>query len=132
MIQTYNPDHFVMQCVKNHDYRRFYAEEMKIRKLAKYPPYCHLISILIQGKNEAEVNQSASDIKTYLHHQLQNTVILGPAHCMIYKLNDTYRQRIMLKMTQVSNLYPVLQTMNDFYKKRKVKVVCDFNPYTTL
>lgn len=132
MIQTYNPDHFVMQCVKTHDYRRFYDEEMKIRKLAKYPPYCHLVSILIQGKNEEEVQQSANDIKTYLHNQLINTIILGPAPCTIYKMNDLYRQRITLKMTQIHNLYSVLQTMNDFYKKRKVKVVCDLNPYTTL
>lgn len=132
MIQTYNPDHFVMQCVKTHDYRRFYDEEMKIRKLAKYPPYCHLVSILIQGKNEDEVKQSASDIKIYLQNQLVNTIILGPAPCTIYKINDVYRQRITLKMTQIHNLYSVLQTMNDFYKKRKVKVVCDFNPYTTL
>lgn len=132
MIQTYNPDHFVMQCVKTHDYRRFYTEEMKIRKLAKYPPYCHLISILIQGKNEQDVQKSALDIKTYLQNQLKNVIILGPANCTIYKINDTYRQRITLKMTEINNLYPVLQTMNDFYKKRKVNVVCDFNPYTTL
>ena len=27
MIQTYNPDHFVLQCVKNHDYQSFYQTD---------------------------------------------------------------------------------------------------------
>ena len=132
MIQTYNPDHFVLQCVKNHDYQKFYQEEMKLRQLAKYPPFCYLVSILIQGKNEGEVSQSAMDIKNYLTKQLKNAYILGPAPCMIYKLNDDYRQRLTLKMTDTHHLYPVLERMNDFYKKRKVNVVCDFHPYTMI
>lgn len=132
MIQTYNPDHFVLQCVKNHDYQKFYQEEMKLRQLAKYPPFCYLVSILIQGKNEGEVSQSAMDIKKYLTKQLTNVYILGPAPCMIYKLNDAYRQRLTLKMTDTHHLYPVLERMNDFYKKRKVNVVCDFHPYTMI
>lgn len=132
MIQTYNPDHFVLQCVKTHDYHRFFQEEMKIRKLAKYPPYCHLVSILIQGKNEYEVEKSSLEIKNYLTNQLEEAIILGPAHCTIYKINDSYRQRITLKLVDTRNLYPVLEKMNDFYSKRKVNVVCDFNPYTTL
>lgn len=132
MIQTYNPDHFVLQCVKNHDYQKFYQEEMKLRQLAKYPPFCYLVSILIQGKNEGEVSQSAMDIKNYLTKQLKNAYILGPAPCMIYKLNDDYRQRLTLKMTDTHHLYPVLERMNDFYKKRKVNVICDFHPYTMI
>lgn len=132
MIQTYNPDHFVLQCIKAHDYQRFYAEEMKIRKLGKYPPYCHLISILIQGKNEDETEACAMQIKTYLMNQLKEAIILGPANCTVYKVNDRYRKRITLKLTNSKELYPVLQRMNDFYKKGKVNVVCDFNPYTTL
>ena len=31
MIQTYNPNHFVLQCVKDHDYLRFFNEEMEFR-----------------------------------------------------------------------------------------------------
>lgn len=132
MIQTYNPDHFVLKCVKTHDYKRFFQEEMKIRGMAKYPPYCHLVSILIQGKKEDEVEISSLEIKNYLSKQLENTIILGPANCTIYKINDIYRKRITLKLINTKDLYPVLEKMNDFYKKRKVNVVCDFNPYTTL
>lgn len=132
MIQTYNPDHFVLQCVKNHDYQRFYQEEMKIRQLAKYPPYCYLVSILIQGKQENAVIQSSLEIKNYLTKQLRQVIILGPAPAMIYKMHDIYRQRITLKLTHTDNLYPILQKMMAFYKKGKVKVICDFNPYTTI
>lgn len=134
MIQTYNPDHFVLQCVKHHDYLRFYNEEMKTRKLAAYPPYVHLVSILIQGKDEYMVDQSSKQIKAYLQKQLQSMAILGPANSMIYRMQDIYRKRIMIKFTNSKQLYPVLEKMSDFYNKKgnKVHVVCDFNPYNQL
>lgn len=134
MIQTYNPDHFVLQCVKNHDYQRFYQEEMKTRKIASYPPYVHLVSILIQGKDEHDVKASAIQIKTYLQKQLDNVAILGPANSLIYRMHDIYRQRIMIKFTNSKQLYPVLNSMSDFYNKNenKVNVVCDFNPYNQI
>ena len=134
MIQTYNPEHFVLQCVKNHDYLRFYQEEMKTRKLAAYPPYVHLVSILIQGKDEEVVNQSAVQIKEYLQKQLDKMAILGPANSLIYRMQDIYRKRIMIKFTNSKQLYPVLEKMSDFYNKKgnKVHVVCDFNPYNQI
>lgn len=134
MIQTYNPEHFVLQCVKDHDYSRFFKAEMELRKLAHYPPYVHLVSILIQGKDEAAVSQSALQIKTYLHKQLDKVMILGPANSLVYRMKDIYRKRIMLKFTNSKELYPVLEKMSDFYNKKgnKVHVVCDFNPYSQI
>ena len=134
MIQTYNPDHFVLQCVKTHDFNRFFNEEMKIRRLAKYPPYVHLLSIIIQGKNEQAVSKNANQIKTYLQKQLPQILILGPANSLIYRMQDIYRKRILIKFTDSKKLYPVLETMSDFYNKQgtKVHVVCDFNPYSQI
>ena len=31
LIQTYNPEHYAIQCAKTHDYSSFYEQEMKIR-----------------------------------------------------------------------------------------------------
>ena len=134
MIQTYNPEHNVLQCVKHHDYQRFYQEEMKTRKLAAYPPYVHLVSILIQGKDEQAVIENAAQIKAYLVKQLDGMAILGPANSLIYRMQDIYRKRIMIKFTNSKQLYPVLEKMSDFYNKKgnKVHVICDFNPYNQI
>lgn len=134
LIQTYNPENFVLQCVKEHDYLRFFKEEMNFRKLAHYPPYVHLVSILIQGDDESMVIQCADQIKTYLHKQLNKVMILGPANSLIYRVHDIYRKRIMIKFTNSKEIYPVLEKMNDFYNKKgnKVHVVCDFNPYSQI
>lgn len=134
LIQTYNPEHFVLQCVKNHDYLGFFKEERNFRKTAHYPPYVHLVSILIQGHDESIVIQSADQIKTYLQKQLSKVMILGPANSLIYRMHDIYRKRIMIKFINSKEIYPVLEKMSRFYNKNgtKINVVCDFNPYSQM
>lgn len=135
MIQTYNPDHFVLQCVKTHNYERFYQEEMKYRKFAKYPPFVHMVSILIEAKNEDEVEQTSVQIKSYLQKQLPNVQILGPANSVIYMMKNRYRKRILIKFINSKELYPILSSMQDFYNKEKhsrVLVTCDFNPFSQI
>lgn len=39
IIQTYNPEHYAIQDVKQNNYLTFYQREMTYRKLGKYPPY---------------------------------------------------------------------------------------------
>ena len=46
-------------------------KKWNLRKLAKYPPYVHLVSVLIQGKDEDVVNQNVRHkLKQYFQKQL--------------------------------------------------------------
>lgn len=135
MIQTYNKDHYVIQSAALHDYQAFYQEEMNYRQKAMYPPYCHLISILVSSSHERDLVLGAHDIVSYLKKHLSHCIVLGPAKATIYKMNDVYRQRILIKFTNSKDVYQVLNDLNDYYNKQKlgkVKMVCDFNPYNQI
>lgn len=135
MIQTYNPQHYAFTCAAKHDYESFFKQEMEYRQLGKYPPYCHMVSLLIQSSQESLMHQTALDIKNYCSTHLQHVAILGPAKSMVYKMNDIYRERILIKFTQSQQIYEALQVVNDYYNKKnkgKVSVICDFNPYSQI
>lgn len=135
IIQTYNPTHYAIVSAAHHDYSSFYNQEMKYRQAAKYPPYCHLLSLIISSSHENRVHQTAQDIKDYLEKHLQNVMILGPAKSMIYRMNDIYRERILIKFISSDRLFEVLENINDYYNRKqkgKVSVICDMNPYSQI
>ena len=135
IIQTYNPDHYAITCAAKHDYVAFFHQEMKYRQVAKYPPYCHMVSILIQSKQEKWIHQVAMDVKNYLQTHSHQTIILGPAKSTIYKMQDIYRERILVKFLHSKDIYEALNNINDYYNKQqkgKVRIVCDFNPYSQI
>lgn len=133
MIQTYNPTHYAIKSAARHDYQTFYQQEMFYRQKAKYPPYCHMVSLLIQSSKENLVNQTAENIKQYLTEHLHHAAILGPAKSTIYKMQDIYRERILIKFIDSHEVYTALQNINNYYNKKqngRITVICDFNPYS--
>jgi len=129
IIQTFNPDHYALSYVKNHDYYGFYKEEMKIRRTLKYPPYYYLVYIKLSGRDYTVLEQEAHKIKKSLEKYLKNTIIIGPSPAFIYKINHIYRYGIILKYKKEENLYPALKLMDEHYQSNKtIKVEIDFNP----
>ena len=55
VIQTYNPDHYAIIDSSKQDYDLFYNQEVALRKMLKYPPFCDIILISFSGKKLNQV-----------------------------------------------------------------------------
>ena len=49
IIQCYDPKHFAIQAAKEHDYGRFFSQEISFRRQMGYPPFQVLVRILCTG-----------------------------------------------------------------------------------
>lgn len=129
IIQTFNPDHYAIQYTKKHDYLGFYNKEMFIRRELKYPPFYYICYLKISGKDSDYIYGEVNKIKKVLENKLENTIILGPSPCVIFKLNNIYRYGIILKYKKEENLREVLDKIIDHYKDNsKLKLDINFNP----
>lgn len=128
-IQTFNPDHYAISFVKEHDYLGFYREEMKIRRRLGYPPFYFLCYLKISGKEADYLFQEALKIKRSLERNLHHTTILGPTTLAVFKVNNIYRYGIILKYKREEDLYDILIKIQNHYKSNhKLRVDIDFNP----
>lgn len=128
-IQTFNPDHYAISFVKEHDYLGFYREEMKIRRRLGYPPFYFLCYLKISGKEADYLFQEALKIKRSLERNLGHTTILGPTTLAVFKVNNIYRYGIILKYKREEALYDILIKVQNHYKSNhKLRVDIDFNP----
>ncbi len=126
IIQGFNVSHYSIVYAKNNDYESFYNEEMKIRKVLKYPPYYNLCLIKVSGKNYDEVYNEASKITTYLKSNLNN-IVLGPASASMPKINNIYYVQIIIKFKNTKEILSYLEFIREHYKK-KINVDIDLNP----
>ena len=130
IIQTFNPDNFVIECVRENNYQKFYNQEMMIRRRLKYPPYYYLVSLKVIGKDYNETLSEAKKAKEYLKLNLNNeTLILGPTTAAVLKFKNEYRFQIMIKYRFDENLKKVLRDLDEQYIYNKdVYIEIDFNP----
>ena len=130
VIQTFNPDHYVIECVKENNYDKFYLQEMQFRKNLKYPPYYYLVSIKVIGKNYEEIITNAKKAKKYLDDNLnKDTIILGPTTASVFKFNNEYRMQIIIKYKYDDKLITVLKDLdNIFINNKECYLEIDFIP----
>ena len=130
IIQTFNPDNETIKAVRNHDYDLFYQNEMKIRKILKYPPYYYLANIKIGSIDYNEASKEASKVKKYLENHLDKTsIILGPSTASNFKRNNIYRFSITIKYRFDEYLMRALKELDEIYgTNKKVFLEVDINP----
>ena len=119
IIQTYDPENYVIQAAKNHDYEGFYKKEILFRKAALMPPFSESIEIEVIGKNITKVKAEAFHIANALREVSKSSVILGPTEAFIFKKKDLYHYTIQVQaaddavLDKISYIYPLYQNDKD-------------------
>lgn len=103
VIQTYNPENEVIRSAADQDYDRFYANEIRLRRIRRDPPFADLFTFTISGSDESGVLRAASRFRGELQQlvcvpelQAWNPEVLGPAPAPVVKVNNRYRYRVLL------------------------------------
>lgn len=105
-IQTYNPESYAICLSKSQDYKKFYDEEIALRKLLYYPPFCNIFIFLITGEDEKNVILTSNkliDILRY-YNKKDKFELLGPAPANILKIKKQYRWKIIIKCLEEERL----------------------------
>ncbi len=138
IIQTINPDNEIIEFASAQDYVGFYNNEMMMRKLMIYPPYCDLISVSFSGDNENTVALCAKKffdlLVKYNTNEYKNVkfVVLGPTQAKISKINNSYRYRIALKCKNSLKIREmitnILKDINKISVYSEVRIGVSINP----
>lgn len=134
IIQTYNPDHYAIECAKEQDFKKFYQIESKIRKTLKYPPFCDIIVLDFSSLNKHEIKRDTKKLHQYLKNRIINekfgVLLYSPLPCPIEKINDKYRWRMIIKCIYDEKMNKLLkETLEEFYKlKTNTRLSIKQNP----
>ncbi len=98
VIQTYKPDHPILQLASRHDYDLFLRHQLNERKQFKYPPYCRVIEISVKHKEMKTTQLAAIELCKEIKKFVDGASVLGPEFPVIGKVRNNYINRIILKL----------------------------------
>ena len=140
IIQTHNPDHYLYEYVKNHDFENFYDKEIRIRERLNFPPFTRLASIEIESEVESMGIALAGKLKISLEKIIRSTSgveLLGPSRAALYMINNRFRWHLILRAIGASELQNVLNKCEELNENKKhipakTKVTIDVDPINML
>src|SRR5690606_24401508 len=103
LVQTYQPEHPLMEALVAGDPAMFYACEHRAREQAGLPPYGRLAAIIVTGSNQAQVASHARDLARRVP-VAGNVRVLGPAPAPIAYLRGRHRMRFLVKSVRDFNI----------------------------
>jgi primosomal protein N' (replication factor Y) len=101
IIQTFLPNHYAVALAQNHDYPRFYREEIARRRPHGWPPFRELVQISLSGPRGPAVEHAAHALaalaKTVPADDAAEQVeVLGPAPAPLARIRDEFRWQLLL------------------------------------
>jgi primosomal protein N' (replication factor Y) len=132
LVQTYQPDHYVNQFARTHDYTGFAAREMYFRRAMRYPPLSVLANVIVQSESLEEVLGWCTRIGRWVQERPAAGVrVLGPAVAPNARLKRIYRYHLVLKADRRDVLSRALRELLAQLDREEIprrNVVIDVDP----
>jgi primosomal protein N' (replication factor Y) len=134
ILQTSDPDNWVIRKVIEHDYIGFYESEIMERKNFFYPPFYKIIAFTLKSKDEHILNDASQHFAQELRLIFKERV-MGPEYPIIKKIQNNYLKVITLKIEKEASdkmIKERLQQLIDaFYSVpsfKSIRIVTDVDP----
>ncbi|MDE6728670.1 MAG: primosomal protein N', partial [Oscillospiraceae bacterium] len=115
MIQTFSPEHYVINLAAAQNYPAFYEEEIALREAQTYPPFCDVAGF---GFSAVDNDKCRAAARCFVEMLIQNSApfggrvpmrILGPAQGVVGKINGRYRWQLLVKCKNSRSLREVVE-----------------------
>ena len=137
IVQTFKPESEIMELCCRGDYAEFYEREIELRRAYIWPPFCDIVLLTLTADNESDLSRCSASLSEDFKRLAQKlpsgtpVVAYGPFEAPVYKLNEKYRMRMVIK-TKLSTSTRALfsELLSQFCRGGGgcVSLSVDFNP----
>lgn len=134
IIQTYQAEHPIIDCVVHNDYHRMFTQYIDERQFFRYPPWFRLINITLKHKNNERAVLAARQLTAQLKLAFGERV-LGPEYPLIGRMQLLYLQVVRLKLErQISlpeakkSIMQAIEQVQQLEHNRSVQINIDVDP----
>jgi primosomal protein N' (replication factor Y) len=109
VLQTFQPESYVIQAASRHDYASFYKQELEQRRVLGYPPFSRLVRLEYRSLDSTKAETETKRIAEKIQQQLATadsrlTTLIGPAPCFFAKIGGWYRWQVILRGPEPKSL----------------------------
>lgn len=131
-IQTSDPDNFILNSIKEHNYESFYENEIEYRRAFDYPPFKDIFLFEISSNSLETSKEHSQKLYNILSKENKDIYkVFTPKSPFIRKLNNKYKVNIILKTNATKEVYDTIYAkLKEFekIKKNNISLTITKNP----
>lgn len=135
LIQTFNPENFIIKASSKQNYEDFYNEEIISRKLLNFPPFSRMVKIIFSSKSLEVIQKEGFDFFSLVKKHAENhkDIFVYPfIPCGYIKIKDSFRYQFLIRSKNILIINHLLQNIFQKYPfSSKIKYLVDIEPSST-
>jgi primosomal protein N' (replication factor Y) len=106
LIQTYNPEHYILRAVQGQDYLTLWEAERDLRRAQGLPPFTRAVLAVVSSPDAQAAEQGATVLGEQLRAaRVPGLVVHGPAPAPLYRVRSRYRWHVLVTGRNVGALH---------------------------
>ena len=133
LVQTYMPEHPVMEAIISGDREAFLEREIRQRQAAMLPPYGRLAALIVSAKHKALAEAFAREVARRAP-PARSVEVLGPAEAPLSVIRGRHRWRLLVKAHRETDVQAYLRTWLSALPQVRgdLRLTVDIDPYNFL
>lgn len=133
VIQTYNPDHYILRAVQHQDYTALWEAESPLRREHGLPPFARAVLAVLSSPQAAAVERAAVEFARLLREAgIRGGAVSGPAPAPLYRVRGRHRWHVLARGPDGGTLHARIREAESRLQEsplaRGVRVDLDVDP----
>ncbi|HEY6527813.1 MAG TPA: primosomal protein N' [Cellvibrionaceae bacterium] len=135
LLQTFKPDHPLLQCLLEQDYSAYAQMLLSERRQINLPPFGALALIRVEDKDSQKAQEFLTKIRSLaeqIHAPSPRYQYLGPIPALLEKRNHFYRYQLHLRTGSKSSLQqllkPLMAALQEWPEATRLRWSLDVDP----
>ncbi len=131
VLQTYDPENYILRFAVNYDYAGFYKHEIALRKATAFPPFATIVRVMATGEEEAKVAEVLKAVYRALEEVYRRDqskfLFFNKMKAPVKRIQNKFRYQVLMRITD-EGLLPLIYERALACRTRDVLVYVEENP----
>lgn len=131
VLQTYDPENYILRFAAKYDYEGFYEHEIAMRAATAFPPFAKIVRVMVSGEDERETVEILKEVygrlqQVYAAHS-EKFLFFNRMHAPVKRIQNKYRYQVLMRLVEGDVLKEIYSAVYD-EKYKNVLVYVEENP----
>lgn len=103
VLQTYDPENYILRFAADYDYEGFYRHEIAMREATSFPPFARIVRVMVTGSEEKEaldvLKQVYTELQAVYAKYSEQFLFFNRMHAPVKRIRDKFRYQVLMRLT---------------------------------